>query len=125
MRKRQSFSLSTCFNRFLLFVAAQACLALPGNALADSSEDYLVLERIVDSIDLARLSEDLKDLDLSAAIKMNKNGDVVVKCLNSFSIPIARRAFDDNPGMQKLMKRTILQVDQKGKGVMVKMAYQF
>ena len=85
----------------------------------------MVLERIVDSIDLARLSEDLKDLDLSEAIRMNKDGDVIVKCLNSFSIPVARRAFDDNPGMRKLMQRTILQVDQKGKGVMVKMAYQF
>ncbi len=125
MRNHQSFSLSACFSRFSLFVAAQACLAFPGNATADSYEDYMLLERIVDSIDLSRLSEELKNLKLSAAVKMNKNGDVVVKCFNYFSLPVTHHAFDDNPGMQRLMQRTTLQVEQKGRGVMVKMAYQF
>ncbi len=121
MRFRRRFSLSTFVNRLSLFVVALAFLVLPGNASADS----MVLVRIVDSIDLAKLSQELKDMELSAAIKMNKNGDLVVKCLNSFSLPIARQAFEDNPGMQKLMQRTTLQVEQKGSGVMVKLALLF
>ncbi len=121
MRNRQRFSLSTLFSRLSLLVVALAFLVLPGIACADS----LVLVRIVDSIDLAKLADELKDLKLSAAVKMNKNGDIVVKCFNSFSLPIAHRAFEDNPAMQDLMQRTSLEVKQKGNGVMVKLACLF
>ncbi len=121
MRNRQRFSLSTLFKRLSLFVAALAFLSLPGNASADS----LLLVRIVDSIDLTRLSDELKDLKLSAAIKMNKDGDLVVKCFNAFSLPVAHHAFEDNPAMQKVMQRTSLEVKQKGNGVMVKLAFLF
>ncbi len=85
----------------------------------------MLLVRIVDSIDLTRLAEELKGVKLSAALKMNKDGDVVVKCFNYFSVPVTHHAFDDNPGMQRLMQRTTLQVEQKGRGVMVKLAFQF
>ncbi len=85
----------------------------------------MLLVRIVDSIDLARLVEELKDLKLSAAIKINKDGDVVVKCFNCFSLPIAHNAFEDKTVVQKLMRRTTLQVDQKGKGVILKLAFVF
>jgi len=79
--------------------------------------------RIVDELDLAKLAT-LKDVKLSAVVNLDKKGDIVVRCLN-FSLPVARNAFNDNPGMLKFMQRTRLQVDSKGKGVMVKLAFAF
>ncbi len=115
------FSLSTCLRRLLPFIAAQAFIGLPGNVRADSE----VLLRIVDSIDITRLSEELANAKLSAAFRVNKNGDLVVKYFNAYSLTIAQRFLEDNPGMRKLMQRTSLQVAQKGKGVTVKLAFMF
>jgi hypothetical protein len=79
--------------------------------------------RIVDELDLAKLAA-LKDVKLSAVVKMDEKGDINVHFLN-LSIPVARNPFSGNPGMQKLMQRTRLQVDPKGKGVVVKLAFAF
>ena len=72
---------------------------------------------------MAKLAK-LKDLKLSAVVKMDNKGDIVVRWLN-LSFPVAQNPFSDSPGMQKLMQRTRLQVDPKGRGVMVKLAFAF
>jgi hypothetical protein len=56
---------------------------------------------------------------------MDKKGDMVVQCFNIFSIPVARAPFADNPVIQKLAQRTRLQVEQKGRGVFIKLAILF
>jgi len=119
MRARQRYSASSIGKR-LSFFAVTLTLLLPiSNAFADS----FLLVRIVDGLDPVRLSA-LKDATLSAVVEKDKKGDIVVRCLN-FSLPLARDPFNDNPGMQKLMKRTRLQVDPKGGGVVVKLAFAF
>ncbi len=96
-----------------------ALLIFSSNAFADP----LLLVRIVDSIDLAGLSE-IKNLRLNAVVKLDEKGDMVVSCLNH-SLPVAHRPFDHNPGMLKIVKNARLEVDPKEKGVMVKLAFLF
>jgi hypothetical protein len=81
------------------------------------------LLRIVDELDLAKLQK-LKNVKLSAVVNLDEKGDIVVRCLN-LSLPVARNPFNNNPGMLKFMQHTRLQVDSKGKGVMVKLAFAF
>lgn len=56
---------------------------------------------------------------------MDKKGDMVVQCLNQFSIPVAHAPFGDNPGIQTLAQRTRLQIEQKGRGVYAKLVIMF
>lgn len=119
MTTRQRSSKSSIVKRFSLFAATLILLLLPSNVFAES----LLLVHIVDQLDMAKL-EKLRDVKLSAVVNLNKQGDIVINCLN-LSLPVARNPFDHNPGMQKLMQRTSLQVDPKGKGVMVKLAFAF
>jgi hypothetical protein len=119
MKPRQRFSISSLVKRLSFFVIFLALLIIPCSVFADS----LLLVRIIDSIDLAKLSE-IKDLDLSAVVRMDAKGNIVVSCLN-LSLPLAHNPFKDNPGMQKFMQRTRLQVDPDAKGVMVKLAFLF
>ena len=86
--------------------------------------DPLVLLRTVDETNMVNISL-VKKAKLSATLKMDKNGDMVVQCLNLFSIPVARTPFADNPGIQKLAQRTRLGVEPKGRGVFVKLAFMF
>jgi hypothetical protein len=110
---------SSIVKRLSLFLVTLTLLLLPCNVFAES----LLFVRVVDELDLTKLSV-LKDVKLSAVVKMDNKGDIVLRCLN-LSIPVAHNAFSDNPGMQKVMQRTRLQVDPKGKGVMVKLAFAF
>ena len=119
MTTRQRHSTSSILKRLSLFFVTLTLLLLPCNVFADS----FLLVRIVDELDLAKLAT-LKDLKLSAVVKMDENGDLIVNCLN-LSLPVVRNLFNDNPGMHKFMQRTHLQVDPKGKGVMVKLAFAF
>jgi hypothetical protein len=119
MTARQRYSTSSFIKRLSLFVVTLTILLLPCNVFADS----FLLVRIVDELDLAKLSA-LKDVKLSAVFKMDEKGDLVVHCLN-LSLPLAHSPFSDNPGMQKLLQRTRLQVNPKGRGVMVKLAFAF
>jgi hypothetical protein len=118
MTTRQRYSTSSILKRLSLFVVTLTLL-LPCNVFADS----FLLVRIVDELDLAKLAT-LKDVKLSAVVKMDGKGDLVVSCLN-LSLPVAHNPFNDIPGMQKLLQRTRLQVDPKGRGVMVKIAFAF
>jgi hypothetical protein len=86
--------------------------------------DPLVLLRTADETDMINISA-VKKAKLSATLKMDKNGDMVVQCLNLFSMPVARTPFGDNPGIQKLAQRTRLRVEPKGRGVLVKLAFLF
>ena len=97
----------------------QTLLLIPSHVYADS----FALVRIVDELDLAKLSA-LKDANLSAVVKLDEKGDIMLHCLN-LSIPVARNPFNDNPAMQKFMQRTHLQIDPKGKGLVVKLALAF
>jgi len=115
----QYYKTSSIVKRLSLFLVTLTLLLLPCNVFAES----LLFVRIVDELDLAKLSA-LKDVKLSAVVKMDNKGDIVLRCLN-LSIPVAHNAFSDNPGMQKFMQRTRLQIDPKGKGVMVKLAFAF
>lgn len=119
MAKRQkNHKCSSLFRFFLCFLAVS--LFLPCTVFAES----LVLVRIYDEIDSADLST-LKDVKLAAALKTDKKGNMVVRCLNLFNIPVAKRPFNDSPVLQKLAERTQLKVDQKGKGVFIKLAIAF
>ncbi len=93
---------------------------VPFTALADP----IVLVRTADETDMFNISK-VKKAKLSATLKMDKNGDMVVQCLNLFSIPVARTPFGDNPGIQKLSQHTRLRVEPKGRGVLVKLAFLF
>jgi hypothetical protein len=75
-------------------------------------------------MDSSKLSA-LKGAKLSAALKIDKNGDMVVRCFNVFSVPVSHNPFSDRQSIQKLIRRTQLQVEQKGKGVVVKLAFMF
>ena len=86
--------------------------------------DPLVLQRTVDETNMFNISA-VKNAKLSATLKMDKNGDMVVQCLNLFSIPVARTPFGDNPGIQKLAQRTRLHVEFKGRGAFVKLSFLF
>ena len=119
MKPRQRLSVSSLVKKLSLPIITLALLIIPCSVFADS----LVLVRIIDSIDLAKLSE-IKDLDLSAVVRMDAKGDLVVSCLN-LSVPLAHNPFKNNPGMQKFMQRTRLEVDPDAKGVMVKLAFLF
>lgn len=119
MTTRQRYSTSSILKRLSLFVVTLTLLLLPCNVFADS----FLLVRIVDELDLAKLAA-LKNVKLSAVVKMDGKGDLVVNCLN-LSLPVAHNPFNDNPGMQKLLQRTRLQVEPKGRGVMVKIAFVF
>jgi len=119
MTTRQRYSTSSIVKRLSLLVVTLALLLLPCNVFADTT----LLMRIVDELDLAKLAT-LKDVDLSAVVNLDEKGDIVVRCLN-LSLPVAHNPFNDNTGMLKMMQRTSLQVDSKGKGVMVKLAFAF
>jgi hypothetical protein len=67
----------------------------------------------------------MRKAKLSANLKMDKNGDMVLQCLNLFSIPVARTPFAGNPGIQKLAQRIRLKVEPKGRGVFVKATFLF
>jgi hypothetical protein len=86
--------------------------------------DPLVFVRTIEEMDSTKLSA-LKDAKLSASLKLDKNGDMVVRCFNLFSVPVSHQPFNDSQSIQKLIRRTTLQVDQKGKGVVVKLAFIF
>lgn len=70
-------------------------------------------------------SDMMKKAKLSANLKMDKNGDMVLQCLNLFSIPVAHTPFADNPGIQKLAQRTRLKVEPKGRVVFLKVTFLF
>jgi hypothetical protein len=120
MTTRQRYSTSSLLKRFSILVVTLTLLLLPCNVFAD---DTTLLMRIVDELDMAKLAT-LKDVKLSAVVNLDEKGDIVVSCLN-LSLPVAHNPFNDNAGMRKLMQRTRLQVDSKGKGVMVKLAFAF
>ena len=105
---------------WLLLVTVAAFLFVPCPVLAES----LVFVRIIDEIDNANLP-DLKHVKLGATLKVNKEGDMVVRCLNLFSIPVAKTPFSNSPTVQKVVQRSQLQIDQKGRGVSIKLAYMF
>jgi predicted PilT family ATPase len=86
--------------------------------------DPIVLLRTADEMDMFNISK-VKKAKLSATLKIDKNGAMVVQCLNLFSIPVARTPLGDNPGIQRLAQRTRLRVEQKGRGVFVKLAFLF
>jgi hypothetical protein len=106
--------------KWFVFCSLAAFLLLPCTLFAEP----LVLSRIVDEIDADKLSE-LKNIKLSAALKTDKKGDMVVRCLNLFNIPVAQNPFEGSPGFQKLAQRTSLQVNQRGRAVYIKIAVAF
>jgi len=112
-QKNRKYSLTGGLTLLLI----STLLLIPFTVLADP----LVLVRTFYEPD----SVIIKKVKLSATLKMEKNGDMVVQCLNLFSIPVARAPFADNPGIQKLAQRTRLQMEQKGRGVFVKLAILF
>jgi hypothetical protein len=107
------------FVRFSPFLIS-ALLSVPLNARAEP----LVLVRTVEIMDMINMIA-AKDIKLSATLKMDKNGDMVVQCFNLFSVPVARTPFGDNPGIRKMAQRTRMQVEPKGKGVFVKLTFLF
>jgi hypothetical protein len=119
MKKRQKNQKISFARSFFLFLIT-TLLLVPFTVLADP----LVLMRTADEKDTLYISVAQKP-KLSATFKMDKNGDIVVQCLNLFSIPVARNPFGDSPGIQKLAQRTRLQVEPKGRGVFIKLAFMF
>ena len=115
-QKDQKKSFARCFSLFLISTLPM----VPFTVLADP----LVLQRTVDDTNMLNISV-VQKAKLSATLKMDKNGDMVVQCLNLFSIPVARTPFGHNPGIQKLAQRTRLGVEPKGRGVLVKLAFMF
>jgi hypothetical protein len=115
-QKNRKYSFAGCFSLFLI----SSFLLVPFTVLADP----LVLVRTTEGTDMVNISV-VEKVKLSATLKMEKNGDMVVDCLNLFSIPVARAIFGDKPGIQELSQRSRLQVEQKGKGVIVKLAILF
>ena len=116
MTKRQEnrkYEFARGFSLFLIY----CFLVVPFTVLADP----LVFVRTANEPD----NVNLKKVKLSATLKMEKNGDMVVQCFNLFNIPVARAPFSDKPVIQKLAQRTRLQVEQKGRGVFVKLAILF
>jgi hypothetical protein len=95
-------------------------LLVPFTVLADP----LILLSTVDEKDMVNFS-DIKKAKLSAILKIDKNGDMVIQCLNLLSIPVTRTPFADTRGIQKLAQRSQLQVESKGRGVFVKLAILF
>jgi len=119
MAKRQKNQRCSSIMWFVLCSLA-AFMLLPCTLFAEP----LVFSRIVDEIDAVKLSE-LKNLKLAAALKTDKKGDMVVRCLNLFNVPVAQNPFDGSPGLQKLAQRTSLQVNQRGRAVFIKLAVAF
>jgi hypothetical protein len=109
----QKYSFISCFSLILILTL----LLVPFTVLADP----LVFVRTAYEPDNANIMK----AKLSATLKMDKKGDMVVQCLNLFSIPVARAPFVDNPNIHKLAQRTRLQVEQKGRGVFIKLAILF
>ncbi len=104
-----------------IFLFVMTAILLPPHA---AFADPMVFVRTIEETDSSILSA-LKDAKLSAALKLDKNGDLVVRCFNVFSIPVSHNPFNDRQSIQKLIQRTQLQVDQKGKGVVAKLAFVF
>jgi hypothetical protein len=119
MAKQQKSQRYSSVKWFLLFSFA-AFLLLPCTLFAEP----LLFIRTVDEIDTYKLSE-IKKIKLSAALKTDKKGNMVIRCLNLFTIPVAQKPFEGSPGLQKLAQRTQLQVEQKGRAVFVKLAVAF
>lgn len=115
-RRHSGFSF---VKRLSLFTVTAAILLLACNAYAGS----FPLMRNVDEPELAKLAA-LKNPRLSAVVQLDEKGDLVVRCLN-LSLPLARNPFNDNIGMQNIIQHTHLQVDPRGKGVMVKLEISF
>jgi hypothetical protein len=116
LQTNRKYSFTKCFSLVLIY----SFLLVPFTVLADP----IVLVRTADVPDMVNTSV-VKKVKLSATLKMEKNGAMVIQCLNLFSIPVARAPFNDNPGIRKLTQRTRLQVEPNGRGVIVKMAFQF
>jgi hypothetical protein len=112
-QKSQKFSFIRCFSLFLIL----SLLLVPFTALADP----LVFVRTAYEPDDVNISK----VKLSATLQLDNKGDMVVQCLNLFSKPVARAPFAGNPDIQKLAQRTRLQLEQKGRGVFVKLAILF
>lgn len=115
-QKSQNILFVRCFPLFLI----STLLLVPFKVLADP----LLLIRTAVATDMVN-KPDVKKAKLSATLKMDKNGDMVVQCLNLFSIPVARAPFGDNPGIQKFAQRTRLYVEPKGRGIFVKLTFLF
>lgn len=115
-QKTQRFSSVKWFVLFSL----TAFLLLPSTLFAEP----LVLERFAVEMDADKLYE-VKNLKLSAALKSDKKGDMVVRCLNLFNIPVAQNPFEGSPGLQKLAQQAQLQVKQRGRAVFVKLEIAF
>jgi hypothetical protein len=84
----------------------------------------LLFVRNVDEINANNLSE-IKKIKPSVTLKTNKNGDLVVRCLNLFSLPVGQKPFEGSPALQKLAQRTHLELSQRGKTVFIKLAVAF
>jgi len=119
MANRQKNQRRSSFKWSALFSLA-AFLLLPCTLFAEP----LLFVRTVDEINANNLSE-IKKFKPSATLKTNKNGDLVVRCLNLFSLPVAQKPFEGSPGLQKLAQRTQLVLSQKGKAVFIKLAVAF
>ena len=115
-KKCQIKSFLRFFSKFLI----STLLLVPLNTHAEP----LVLVRTAEVIDMINIIA-AKQVKLSATLKMDKNGDMVVQCFNLFSVPVARTPFGDNPGIQKMAQRTRMQVEPKGRGVFVKLTFLF
>ncbi len=115
-QKIKKISFARCFTLLLI----STLLLVPFTVLADPID----LVRIADATDILNISVAQK-AKLSVTLKMDKNGDMVVQCLNLFSVPVAHTNFGDNPGIQKLAQRTRLHVESKGRGAFVKLTFLF
>jgi hypothetical protein len=115
-KKSQKKSFVRFFSQFLI----STLLLVPLNVHAEP----LVLVRTAEVMDMINIIAE-KNVKLSATLKMDKNGDMVVQCFNLFSVPVARTPFGDNPGIRKMAQRTRMQVEPKGKGVFVKLTFLF
>jgi len=114
--KSQIISFARCFSLVLI----STLLLTPFTVLADS----LVLVDSADAMDMLRISV-VQKAKLSATLNMDKKGDLVVQCLNLFSVPVAHTPFGDNPVIQKLAQRTRLHLESKGRGAFVKLSFLF
>ncbi len=120
MKAPQRHSGSIIVKHFSFLLVVLALLILPCKVFADSQ----LLLRIVDSIDIVKLSEELKDLKLSPVFRLDEKGNLIVNCLNC-SLPLAYHPFEDSPGVRKMLQNARLQIDPKKNGVMVKLAFLF
>jgi len=119
MAKRQKNQRRSSVKWSALFSLA-AFLLLPCTLFAEP----LLFVRTVDEINTSNLSE-IRKIKPSAILKTNKNGDLVLRCLNLFNIPVTQKPFEGSPVLQKLAQRTQLQLNQKGKAVFIKLAVAF